>query len=122
MFDDLDIFKYPDTISDLERRLNSTRDQRDAVNAQLDRQKTFITAEVDKEKFKSNEIRTNFINLSLYNNEEYGKMCTELNQLESQVRDMNADMAVLRRKYRLLENEYQASGVRKYSQILNAGK
>jgi chromosome segregation ATPase len=113
----MDITQYSSKLKTLDDKINDLRTEKDQLEYTLHKKKTTITAEVDKEKYKSNQIRENYIALAIVQNTECDKIYIRLLKVQKDLRELSADHAQIRREYRILENEYLAHGIRKFEDI-----
>lgn len=110
----MDITKYPTNLKDFDDKINTLRTVKEAIEYDLLKRKTNLTAEVDKVKFKSNQIRENFISLAIVNDSDCDKMTLKLLEIAAELRELAAQHAKIRREYRILENEFMAHGIRTF--------
>ena len=113
----MDITEYSSKLKTLDDKINTLRTEKEDLEYKLHKAKTTIAGEIDKEKFKSNQIRENFIALAIVNHSECDKMYIRLLEVQKELRELSADHAQIRREYRILENEYLAHGIRKFEDI-----
>lgn len=113
----MDITAYSAKLKGLDDKINDLRSEKEQLEYDLHKKKTTIAGEIDKEKFKSNQIRENFINLAIVNDLQCDIMAVRLLKVQKELREVCADHAKTRRDYRVLENEYLAHGIRRFEDI-----
>lgn len=114
MIEDLDITQYPGKLFTIARDITSLRNERENLELSQRRITVKTTEKVDLLTYKNAAVRENFILSALADNAEYVKIENRISEINAELRKLSDDEALVRRCYRILEQEYMAHGTRTF--------
>lgn len=117
----LDIFKYPDVIFDVEFSTNELKTMLESYESRVSVLEGAAFQQIMssgcRTSTKNKELLQMAINAECIKNQEYIHIQENLIKIRNEIREQNTLHALLRRRFRLLEMEYPISGTRQFENL-----